>query len=202
MKTLFLRSLRLPLTAPALALFALTFSPLGAPAQAAGNGMGSMPMAKQQPGKPPLSPPMDADVTLAGKKVMVHYNSPQMRGRKIMGELVPYDKVWRTGANPATMFVTETDLKVGDLRVPAGKYTLYTLPQEGKPWMLIVNKQTGQWGTVYDEKQDLGRTPMHAATLPTPQEGMTISFEKVHGREAELHVRWDRTDEWVAVVAE
>jgi hypothetical protein len=152
--------------------------------------------------KPMPSPPAQANVTLDGKAVTIHYNSPRMRGRKIMGELVPYDKVWRTGANPATSFVTEVDLKVGDLRVPAGKYTLYTLPAApGTPWQLIINKQTGQWGTVYNQDQDLGRTPMHSATLPSPQENMSISFEHTTKNSTELHVRWETTDEWVKIEA-
>ena len=152
--------------------------------------------------KPLPSPPAQAEVSLDGKAVTIHYNSPRMRGRKIMGELVPYGKVWRTGANPATSFVTETNLKVGDLEVPAGKYTLYTLPAApGTPWQLIINKQTGQWGTVYNENQDLGRTPMHMSTLPSPQEDMSISFEHTSGNSTELHVRWETTDAWVKVEA-
>ena len=148
------------------------------------------------------SPPAEANITLGGKSVVVHYNSPRMRGRKIMGELVPYGKVWRTGANPATSFVTETNLKVGDLNVPAGKYTLYTLPAAtGTPWQLIINKQTGQWGTVYNQDQDLGRTPMHMATLPSPQENMSISFEHTTSNSTELHIRWETTDASVKVEA-
>jgi len=76
--------------------------------------------------KPPQSPPAQADVTLAGKPLTVKYSSPQMRGRKIMGELVPFGQVWRTGANPATTLVTPVDLMIGTLKVPAGTYTLFT----------------------------------------------------------------------------
>ena len=152
--------------------------------------------------KPLPSPAAQAEVTLNGKPVTIHYNSPRMRGRKIMGELVPYGKVWRTGANPATSFVTDTDLMVGDLHVPAGKYTLYTLPAaSGTPWQLIINKQTGQWGTEYDQGQDLGRTPMHYAKLPSSQENMSISFEHTTKNSTELHVRWETTDEWVKIEA-
>ena len=168
---------------------------------------GSMPEmgapAKQaQNAKPLASPAAQADVTLNGKAVTIHYNSPRMRGRKIMGDLVPYGKEWRTGANPATSFVTDVDLMIGDLHVPAGKYTLYTLPAApGTPWQLIINKQTGQWGTVYNKDQDLGRTPMHHATLPAPQEDMSISFEHTTKNSTELHVRWETTDEWVKIMA-
>jgi hypothetical protein len=166
---------------------------------------GSMPEmgAKAQGSEKPLaSPAAEAHAMLNGKAITIHYNSPRMRGRKIMGDLVPYGKVWRTGANPATSFVTDGDLKIGDLNVPAGKYTLYTLPgAPGTPWLLIVNKQTGQWGTVYNQNQDLGRTPMHSATLPAPQENMSISFEHTGKRSTELHVRWETTDEWVKIEA-
>lgn len=167
------------------------------------NGM-AMPMAPGHAGaqtaKPPLSPPMTADVRLDGKGIVVDYGSPAMRGRKIMGALVPYGQVWRTGANPATSFTTEADLMIGKLRVPAGKYTLYTLPAApGTPWMLIVNRQTGQWGTVYKQDMDLGRTAMHAKTLPVAQESMSITFENTTMHATELHVKWDLTDEWVEI---
>src|SRR5215471_20221170 len=87
------------------------------------------------------SPPGTAQVTLKGKKITIDYSRPSMRGRKIMGDLVPYGQVWRTGANEATTFVTEGDVKVGDASVPAGHYTLFSLPSEGT-WKLIINKQT------------------------------------------------------------
>src|ERR1700744_3324657 len=152
--------------------------------------------------KPLPSPAAQAEVTLNGKPVTIHYNPPRMRGRKIMGELVPYGKVWRTGAKPATSFVTDTDLMVGDLHVPAGKYTLYNLPAAfGTAWQLIINKQTGQWGTEYNQDQDLGRTPMRHSTLPSPQENMSISFEPTTQNSTELHVRWETTDEWVKIEA-
>jgi len=119
-----------------------------------------------------------------------------------MGAVVPYGQIWRTGANPATSFVTAGNIKIGDLAVPAGSYTLYTLPAApGTPWLLIINKQTGQWGTVYKPEMDLGRTPMHFDKLPAPQEVMSISFEKTVANSTELHVRWETTDEWVKVEA-
>jgi hypothetical protein len=162
-----------------------------------------MHMAPQAPGQPPLSPPAEASTTLAGKSVTVKYSAPSMRGRKIMGELVPYGKWWRTGANSATTLVTEGNIVLGDLHLPAGTYTLYTLPAaHPQPWLLIVNKQTGQWGTVYDEKKDLGRTQMHYDKMSAPQEVMSISFEHANGRSAELHVRWENTDVFVPVVAD
>ena len=160
-----------------------------------------MPM-EDKPGQPLLSPAAMAAVTIGGKAIVIHYNTPSMRGRKIMGDLVPYGQVWRTGANPATSFVTAGNLKIGDLAVPTGNYTLYTLPAApGTPWLIILNKQTGQWGTVYKPEMDLGRSPMHAATLPAPQEVMSLSFEKTTANSTELHVKWETTDEWVKIVA-
>jgi hypothetical protein len=154
-------------------------------------------------GKAPLSPPAMAETTLGGKKVTIKYAAPSIRGRVIMGGLVPYGEVWRTGANAATSLTTETALKIGTLTVPAGSYTLYTLPAApGTPWMLIINKQTGQWGTVYQKDQDLGRTELKSARLPAAQEVMSISFDKVSGKKAELHIKWETTDEFVAVSAE
>jgi hypothetical protein len=159
-------------------------------------GMGSMDSKKPLP-----SPPADATVMLNGKKVAIHYNAPSMRGRKIFGGLVPYGQVWRTGANPATMFTTAVNLKIGDTMVPAGTYTLYSLPSEGT-WKLIINKQTGQWGTEYDQSKDLARIDMQKKTLSSPQEKMSISFEHTSGASTELHVKWDTTDVYVPVVAQ
>ena len=173
-------------------LVTASFAPL--PAQ-----MGGM-ETKQDKSKTLPSPPAKASVMLNGKAVTIDYNSPRMRGRVIMGNIVPYDKVWRTGANPATTLKTGTDLMIGTLSVPAGTYTIYTLPGKSN-WLLIVNKQTGQWGTEYDEKQDLGRTPLTAKTAGTPQEAMSITFEHTSGAETELHIKWEKTDEYVSVKA-
>ena len=151
-------------------------------------------------GKPLASPAQMTSVTVGGQSITIHYNSPSIRGRKVMGDLVPFGQVWRTGANPATKFETTGDFKVGDLKVPAGNYTLYTLPAApGTPWKLILSTQTGQWGTEYHEDKDLGRTPMHFAKLPAPQEVMTISFEHTTPKTTELHVKWETTDEWVEI---
>jgi len=166
--------------------------------------LGSFPTAFAQMqgshGKPLLSPPAKAAVQLNGKQISISYNSPSMRGRKIFGGLVPYGKVWRTGANPATTLKTDAELKIGTAEVPAGTYTLYTLPSEGT-WKLIINKQTGQWGTIYNQDQDLARVDMEKAQIPNPQERMSISFENTSGNKTQLHVRWDTTDVWVPVVA-
>jgi hypothetical protein len=150
-------------------------------------------IAHSQAQKTLPSPRKQAEVSFAdGKKVSVDYGAPSTRGRKIMGELVPYGKVWRTGANEATGFVTDTNLTVGGTKVPAGKYTLYTLPTEGG-WKLIINKQTGQWGTVYDEKQDLARIDLKKESLSAPVEQMTISFDKKGVDAASMNIAWETT---------
>jgi hypothetical protein len=115
-----------------------------------------------------------------------------MRGRKIFGELVPYGKVWRTGANAATSLTTDTALDIGGTSVPAGNYTLYSVPRETS-WQLIVNKQTGQWGTTYEEGQDLARIPMKVSQLPSGLEEFTISLEKTGAKTATLKLDWELT---------
>lgn len=161
---------------------------------------GSMQGMQMPAGKPLASPAATADTIVNGKTILVKYNSPSLRGRKIFGEHEPYGKVWRTGANPATSFVTAGDVKVGTLRVPAGSYTLYTIPAApGTPWMLIINKQTGQWGTEYNQAQDLGRVPLQAATLPAPQEVMSISLDKQADGVVQMHIRWETADEFVSI---
>jgi hypothetical protein len=139
-------------------------------------------------------------VTVGGGTIDIHYNTPHMHGRKIMGCLVPYGKVWRTGANPATTLITSVPLVFGTLLVPAGTHTLYTLPG-ADTWQLIVNKQTGQWGLTYNQDQDLGRMPMKAKPMKAPQEVMSISFENTTAVSTELHVRWETTDRYVVITA-
>jgi hypothetical protein len=150
-------------------------------------------LANAQQKKPLLSPRRQAEFTFEdGKKIKVDYGAPSMRGRKIMGELVPYGKVWRTGANEATSFVTDADLVIGSANVPAGKYTLYTLPGDNE-WQLIINKQTGQWGTVYDQAQDLIRIGVKPEKLPQAVEQLTFSFHKNGADAATMRVQWENT---------
>ena len=122
------------------------------------------------------SPHETTKATIDGATVTIEYGRPSMRGRKIMGELVPYGKVWRTGADEATTLTTDKAIQIGGASLPAGKYTLYTLPG-ASDWQLIVNKQTGQWGTEYDQKQDLARTPLKKSAPSAPVEQLTISVE-------------------------
>ena len=143
--------------------------------------------------KPPASPRGQASVSFEdGKKVTVDYGRPFMRGRKIMGELVPYGQVWRTGANEATSFVTDAPITIGGTSVPAGKYTMYTLPGENE-WKIIINKQTGQWGTEYSEAQDLARIVAKTSKLPQPVDQFTISLEKRGPNAANMKLAWENT---------
>jgi hypothetical protein len=147
------------------------------------------------------SPPGTAEVTLKNKKITIDYSRPSLKGRKVGQELAPYGKVWRTGANEATALNTEIDLNIGGAKVPAGKYTLYTLPSEGT-WKLIINKQTGQWGTQYDENQDLARVDMKKTALPQSVEQFTISFDKKNDNTANLNLDWENTRVSVEIKAE
>ena len=156
--------------------------------------------ASAQPKAVLPSPAATASVTVAGGTIDIRYNTPQMRGRKIMGGLVPYGKVWRTGANPATTLITSVPLKFGSLLVPAGTHTLYSLPS-ADTWQLILNNQTGQWGLTYNQGMDLGRIPMQSKPMAAPQEGMSLSFENTTPTSTELHMRWETTDRYVVITA-
>jgi hypothetical protein len=160
----------------------------------------ALPFAQQDKSQRP-SPPGTAEVTLKGKKITVEYSRPSLKGRKVGQELAPYGQVWRTGANEATSFTTEIDLNIGGVKVPAGKYTLYSLPSEGT-WKLIINKQTGQWGTQYNEAQDLARIDMKKSSLPQPVEQFTISFDKKGENAADLNLDWEKTRVSVTLKAE
>jgi len=142
--------------------------------------------------QPILSPRDSSSIIINGKKLSVNYGRPSMRGRTIMGELVPYNKVWRTGANEATTFVTEADLDLDGLTLPRGVYTLYTLPSE-QQWKLIINKQTGQWGTVYDSTLDFARVPLKRQDMKNPVEKFTISLRKNGSNGGILVMEWEQT---------
>ena len=142
--------------------------------------------------KKPLSPPAKAEASISGKNITIDYSSPRMRDRAIMGGLVPYNKVWRTGANAATTLKTDADLMIGSIHVPAGEYTIFTVPGETE-WTLIVSKETGQWGTNYDESKDLGRATMTVGATDSPLEEFTIELNSTTGNKGELVIKWERT---------
>jgi len=142
-------------------------------------------------GKP--SPAASASCDLGGgKSIKTDYSSPRMKGREIYGGLVPFGKVWRTGANDATTFVPSSDVVVGGKTVPAGSYTLFTVPGRDK-WTLIINKKTGEWGIPYKyESDELARVDMKVSNLPTPVENFTIAYEK-SGNGCTLRIDWETT---------
>ncbi len=146
------------------------------------------------------SPSGTADVTLKGQTISIQYSRPSMRGRKIMGGLVPYGEVWRTGANEATQISTPLNLTIGGANVPAGLYTLYSLVGEHN-WKLIINKQTGQSGTEYHANQDLVRVDMQMGKTSAPVEQFTISWKKTGDAAADLVFEWETTRLTVPVKA-
>lgn len=139
------------------------------------------------------SPPAQAQCKLAdGKTITVDYSSPRMKGRTIFGALVPYGEVWRTGANEATTFVTTANLKAGNLSIPAGNYTIFTIPNQDK-WTLIINKKTGEWGIPYKyESDELGRVDMTASQTASMTENFTLSFDQM-GSSCTMNLTWEKT---------
>jgi hypothetical protein len=127
-----------------------------------------------------------------GRTITVNYSSPRMRGRKIFGDLVPFGEIWRAGADDATTFVPNLDVIVGGKTVPAGKYTLFTLPTPTR-WTLIISKQTGEWGIPYPgEQYDFARMEMKVAKLVSPLENFTISFDQT-GTSCAMKLDWEST---------
>ena len=146
------------------------------------------PAPAAQPAAQPIASPRDsAEGTVGGATVLVDYGRPSKRGRVIFAEtgLAPYGKVWRTGANAATTLVTSAPLMVGETALPAGTYTLYTIPGPDR-WQLVINGQTGQWGTEYDQSKDVARVPMQVTALSAPVEQFEIAVES-----SALVMRWD-----------
>jgi len=127
-----------------------------------------------------------------GKTITVNYSSPRAKGRKIFGDLVPYGEVWRTGANEATSFVTDANLSIGGKDIPAGSYTIFTVPNQDK-WTLIVNKKTGEWGIPYKyESDELARADMDVSKTASPVEDFTISFHEM-GTGCHMYLDWENT---------
>src|SRR6185312_17555152 len=148
--------------------------------------------AQQDKSKRP-SPPAQAQCKLPdGKTITTDYSSPRAKGRQIFGRLVPYNEVWRTGANEATTFVTTANLSVEGKDVPAGSYTIFTVPAQDK-WTLIINKKTGEWGIPYKyQSEELARVPMQASSTPGPVENFTIAFNQ-GGSNCTLQMSWEST---------
>ncbi len=147
-----------------------------------------------------LSPHESVSGTVGGANITVTYGRPYKKGREIYGGLVPFDAVWRTGADEATTLDTDRDLMLGGLHVPAGKYSVYTIPSTEK-WTLIVNKVWDQWGTNYDEAQDLGRVDMMVSESEEMTEQLTIGIEPGEGSNGTLSIVWDMTTATLPIMA-
>lgn len=139
------------------------------------------------------SPHETVSADIDGAKVSITYGRPYMKGRKVMGALVPYGQVWRTGADEATTIESTKALMFGPLHMNPGKATLYTLPSEAG-WKFIISRKTGQWGTDYDAKQDLGRIDARVEKLQAPVEQFTIAIEKnPAGKGGQIVMSWETT---------
>lgn len=124
------------------------------------------------------SPPATAENEVGGVTVKIKYNSPRVRDRVIWGDLVPYDEVWRAGANEATTLEVSKDVKIGGKKVPAGSYAFFVIPKKGEPWTVILNKVAEQWGAYkYDENEDLMRFPVETKRVIDIQEDMTFEVD-------------------------
>lgn len=133
------------------------------------------------------SPHVRTEWVIDGANISIEYGRPYLKGRAD-SEVMPAGQVWRTGADEATTLKTDKPLRFGSLTVPAGTHTLWTVP--GTPgWQLVVNKQTGQWGTTYEPKDDLGRVPMTLEKASKPVEQLTISIDDTP-KGATLRVEW------------
>jgi hypothetical protein len=139
------------------------------------------------------SPPANVAATIAGKKITVDYYAPSMHGRKVMGGLVPFGEVWCTGANWATKLTTEANLQMGTLKLPAGSYSIWTLPNANE-WTLIINSRTGQFHKDYDSSTDFGRKKMNLKTLASPVETFKIDLRSDGGNHGTLALVWETTE--------
>lgn len=145
----------------------------------------------------------EEDAALTGPaRIAITYSQPHARGRKILGGLLPTDTVWRFGANAATALHSDLDLSIGALALPRGDYSLFLLHSANNTWQLIVNRQTGQWGTDYDRAKDLGRVALAAKDMRDNEETFTIYLVPDSPRPASgyanlsgvLRIRWGTTE--------
>jgi hypothetical protein len=141
--------------------------------------------------KPRVSPHETVSAEVGGAKISITYGRPYMKGRKVAGGLIPYTSVWRTGADEATTLTSDKMLMFGNLHVAAGSVTLWTAAAESGAWKLVLNKETGQWGTAYKPENDLGRVDMTVETLTAPVEQFTIAIEPGTGKSGTIVMTWD-----------
>jgi hypothetical protein len=151
-------------------------------------------LAREKSGKPigVLSPRDTVRAEINGAHVMLDYGRPSVRGRTIFGNVVPWDSVWRTGANAATQLITDKELRFGSVVVPPGTYSVFSIPGV-KQWTLIINTQHGQWGTNYDQSKDLGRVPIGIKSHDELVEKFTFEITS-KGNEGQIGFKWEHTE--------
>ncbi|MFC5410454.1 DUF2911 domain-containing protein [Larkinella bovis] len=143
------------------------------------------------------SPEATAEINQNGVQVKVEYCQPYKKGRKIFGGLVPYGEVWRTGANEATLITLEQNVTVAGQPLDEGEYSLWTIPSEGN-WIVIFNRETGQWGTSYDPTKDVLRVPVIARKRSAVAEQFYISFAP-QSDGTDMLLTWDQTEAVVPI---
>jgi hypothetical protein len=154
--------------------------------------------AEQRVGAAQLSVRDTVRASIGNATFLVDYSRPLARGRELLGKVIPFDYVWRTGANAATQFTTSVPVTLAGLSVPAGTYTLWTIPRANGA-ELIVNKQTGQWGTQYQGSSDLGRARLVTTTVADTAEKFTIAIDATDARRGSLSLAWG-TFHWTAPI--
>lgn len=139
------------------------------------------------------SPQAVVKQSIGSAEFQVDYYAPSMHDRKVMGGLVPYGEVWCTGANIATGFTLGADIRMGGLKMPKGEYSIWTLPN-AQEWMLIINKETGQFHLNYNVSPDFGRTKMELKTLPDAVETFRVELRDEGGKKGRLILLWENTE--------
>jgi hypothetical protein len=153
-----------------------------------------------------VSPPETATGKIGNATLTIKYCAPSVRGRQIFGTggkvmQDPTAPIWRAGANDATAFHTDQDLNIAGLAVPKGDYTLYVNVKDPNAWELVINKQTGQWGTKYDQSMDLGRVKMAMKTPPAPIEVLKYTITSTGGNKGIIQLAWEKHIASVGVTA-
>ena len=147
-----------------------------------------------------ISPHETVSATIDGAQIKIVYGRPYTKDpktgviRRIWGELVPFGQVWRMGADEATLLTTDHDLDLGGTKIPTGTYSLYLQPEKSGPARLIVNKQTGQWGTKHDAGQDFAKIDLKKTPLAAPVDQFTITLDKNPSGGGMLRLQWETTE--------
>ena len=150
------------------------------------------------PKPPPKSPPATETATIAGKTISIAYSSPRVNGRAghifakdgLIGQDPSYP-IWRAGANAATVLHTDADLKIGTLDVPKGDYSIWVDISDANHWVLVVNKQSGQWGRTYDAAKNLGTAPMATNSTSALVEDLKYTITDLGGGKGKITLGWE-----------